>query len=89
LIILGVVLAGVAQPSRPLMYAAIMHFGFAHGNAHGLELPLAFQSRRLREWLAIASVWACLASGIALALAASRTPREDLRSASWASRAAE
>jgi urease accessory protein len=73
LILLGIVLTGVTKPSRPLMYAAVAVFGFAHGNAHGLELPLASSALGYAAGFATASVL-CHASGIVLALAASRTP---------------
>lgn len=73
LILLGIVLAGVTKPSRPLMYAAVALFGFAHGNAHGLELPLASSALGYAAGFATASAL-CHASGIVLALAASRTP---------------
>lgn len=73
LILLGVVLAGITNPSQPLMYAAIALFGFAHGNAHGLELPLASSALGYAAGFAIASV-ICHVSGIVLALAASRSP---------------
>jgi urease accessory protein len=48
--------------------------GFAHGNAHGLELPLASSALGYAAGFAIASAM-CHASGILVALGASRTPR--------------
>lgn len=73
LLLLGVVLARAARPSRPLMFAAIALFGFAHGNAHGLELPLASSAVGYAAGFAIASC-VCHASGILVALGATRTP---------------
>ena len=73
LILLGVVLTRTAKPSRPLMLVAIALFGFAHGNAHGLELPLASSALGYATGFAIASC-VCHASGILVALGASRTP---------------
>lgn len=73
LILLGVVLTRTARPSRPLMLVAIALFGFAHGNAHGLELPLASSALGYASGFAIASC-VCHASGILVALGASRTP---------------
>jgi urease accessory protein len=55
------------------MFVAIALFGFAHGNAHGLELPLASNAIGYATGFASASV-VCHASGIFIALAASRTP---------------
>jgi urease accessory protein len=73
LLLLGVVLAGTEKPSRQLMFVAIALFGFAHGNAHGLELPLASSALGYAAGFAIASSL-CHASGILVALGASRTP---------------
>jgi urease accessory protein len=76
LLLLGVVLARTAKPSRALMVAAVALFGFAHGNAHGLELPLASSALGYAGGFAIASV-VCHASGILVALGASRAPWGD------------
>jgi urease accessory protein len=73
LLLLGLVIAGTAKPSRPLMLLAIGLFGFAHGNAHGLELPLASSAIGYAAGFAIASC-VCHASGILVALGATRTP---------------
>lgn len=73
LLLLGVVLARTAKPSRPLMFVAVALFGFAHGNAHGLELPLAASATGYAAGFAVASC-ACHASGVLVALGASRTP---------------
>jgi urease accessory protein len=73
LLLLGVVLARTARPSRHVMFVAIALFGFAHGNAHGLELPLAASATGYAAGFAIASC-VCHASGILVALGASRTP---------------
>jgi urease accessory protein len=73
LLLLGLVLASTAKPSRSLMFVAIALFGFAHGNAHGLELPLASSAAGYAAGFAIASS-VCHASGILVALGASRAP---------------
>jgi urease accessory protein len=73
LLLLGAVLAGTEKPRQPVMFVAIALFGFAHGNAHGLELPLASNAVGYAGGFAIASIM-CHASGILVALAASRTP---------------
>lgn len=73
LLLLGVVLARTAKPSRPLTLVAVALFGFAHGNAHGLELPLAASAAGYAAGFAIASC-VCHASGVLVALGASRTP---------------
>jgi urease accessory protein len=73
LLLLGVVLARGAKPGRSVTLVAIALFGFAHGNAHGLELPLASSALGYAAGFAIASC-ACHASGILLAYGASRTP---------------
>ncbi|HEX8159011.1 MAG TPA: HupE/UreJ family protein [Solirubrobacteraceae bacterium] len=74
LLLLGLVLAATVRPSRSLVFVAIALFGFAHGNAHGLELPLASSALGYAAGFAIASAM-CHASGILVALGASRTPR--------------
>jgi urease accessory protein len=73
LLLLGLVLVRTATPSRALMVAAVAVFGFAHGNAHGLELPLASSAAGYAAGFAIASC-VCHASGILMAIGASRTP---------------
>jgi urease accessory protein len=72
LLLLGVVLAGQTTPRRSWMFLAIALFGFAHGNAHGLELPLASSPVGYAAGFAVASS-VCHATGILVALAASRT----------------
>ena len=73
LLLLGIVLTGTATPIRPLILVAIGLFGFAHGNAHGLELPLASSALGYATGFAIASS-VCHASGVLVALGATRTP---------------
>jgi urease accessory protein len=73
LLVLGVVLAGGGTPRRDVTFAAIALFGFAHGNAHGLELPVAASALGYAAGFAIASC-VCHATGVLVALGASRTP---------------
>jgi urease accessory protein len=72
LLLLGVVLARGARPGRSVTLVAIAMFGFAHGNAHGLELPLASSALGYAAGFAIASC-VCHASGILVAYGSSRT----------------
>jgi urease accessory protein len=72
LLLLGAVLAGTDNPRRPVMFVAIALFGFAHGNAQGLELPLASNAPGYAAGFAIASM-VCHASRIIIALGASNT----------------
>ena len=60
------------------MFAAIALFGFAHGNAHGLELPLASSAAGYAAGFAIASC-VCHAAGILLALGVSRQGQAPIR----------
>jgi len=69
LLLLGFVLTSAATPIRPVVFVAI---GLAHGNAHGLELPLASSALGYAAGFAIASA-VCHASGVLVALGASRT----------------
>jgi urease accessory protein len=73
LVLLGVVLARAAAPRRTLTVAAVAFFGFAHGNAHGLELPLASSATGYAAGFVLASA-VCHATGVLLALGATRTP---------------
>lgn len=73
LLVLGVVLACDVTPRRVIMFPAVAAFGFAHGNAHGLELPMASSALGYAGGFALASAM-CHASGILVAVAASRTP---------------
>lgn len=65
LIVLGLVVAlRVAVPAW-LVYVGVAVFGFAHGNAHGLELPLATSALGYASGFAAASA-VCHITGIAI-----------------------
>jgi urease accessory protein len=71
LALLGLVLAAGEAPRRTLV-VAVAGFGFAHGNAHGLELPLATSPVGYAGGFMLASAL-CHAAGILLAITAVRT----------------
>jgi urease accessory protein len=71
LVAFGAVLAGAVRPDRRLLIGAIALFGFAHGNAHGLELPLTAAPAGYAAGFVLASA-ACHLAGVLLAHVAAR-----------------
>ena len=68
---LGAVLAGGARPDKRIVVTAVSLFGFAHGNAHGLELPLAASPAGYAAGFVLASA-TCHLAGVLLAHVATR-----------------
>jgi urease accessory protein len=68
---LGAVLAGGVRPDRRVVIGAVALFGFAHGNAHGLELPFAASPAGYAGGFVLASA-TCHLAGVLLAHVATR-----------------
>ena len=72
LVAMGAVLLTRTSIGLPWAFLAVAFFGFAHGNAHGLDLPAAASPAGFASGFVLAS-GLCHAGGIALGVVAKRS----------------